>query len=77
MATIVNNPGGEGSNSGMGIVVGVIVALMIVAAAVAGFIMYGLPAIQNSQTPQDGSLNINVTLPANTPAAPVNTSTVD
>lgn len=69
MTTVVNGPGG-GESSGMGIVVGVIIALAVVGLAVAAFFVYGLPAIQSSQAPKNGSLDINVTLPANTNPAP-------
>lgn len=48
MATVVNNPGSSNSNSGMGMILGVIVILVIVFL----FFIYGLPAIQQSSTPQ-------------------------
>lgn len=62
MTTIINNPGGgDGSGGGMGPVIGIVILVIIVAF----FLIYGLPAIQNSKAPQDNnSLDINVKLPA-------------
>ncbi len=45
MATIINNPDTGSSNSGMGTVVGIVLAIIIVAL----FFMYGLPAMRGTQ----------------------------
>ncbi len=67
MTTVVNNPG-DGDSSGTGVIVGVLIAIIIIVL----FFMYGLPAIRNNQpAPNNGSVDVNVTLPAgenNTPA---------
>lgn len=51
MTTVINNPGGEGG-SGVGIIVGVVLAIAIIAI----FFIYGLPALRNN----NGGTNINV-----------------
>ena len=59
MATIINNPsGGEGSG-GAGIVIGVIVAILLVAA----FIVYGLPYLNRGNAPANPSINISIPTP--------------
>ncbi len=66
MATIINTPpsGNTSSDSGLGLVLGIIVAIVLIVL----FFAYALPAIRNSQTnntqPQPGGANINVTLPS-------------
>lgn len=61
MTTVINNPGtGDGSDNSAAIIIGIIVLVI----AVALFVMYGLPMMQNSETPSDGSIDVNVTLPA-------------
>ncbi len=63
MATVINNPS-DGDSSAMGVVVGIIVVIILGAL----FFMYALPAMRNTQAPQDngGSLNIDVNLPTGT-----------
>jgi len=62
METVINNPGGgSGESSGMGMIVGVILAIVIIVL----FFMYGLPAIRSNQAADDnGSVDINVELPS-------------
>lgn len=64
MTTIVNTPGGGESNSGAGIIIGVVVAILLVAA----FIIYGLPYLNHGSAPASPSINISV--PAPTGGAP-------
>ena len=63
MATIINNPsGGEpAGSSGMGMVVGV----LIVIALVALFIIFGLPMIRGgaAPAPENPGVNVDVNLP--------------
>jgi predicted permease len=59
MTTVVNNPGSAEGGSSMGMVLGVILALILVGL----FFVYGLPALQGAPSTQSGSTNINVTLP--------------
>lgn len=60
MATIINNPSdGTAAGSGMGVIVGVIVALVVLAL----FFIYALPALRGNTGEQDGSATINVDLP--------------
>lgn len=70
MTTVINNPGnGEGTDSGVGVVL-VVIALIVVAGL---FFMYALPAIRaGNATPQNSSIDVNVKLPAgdNTPPSP-------
>ncbi len=61
MTTIINTPPAvESSDSGAGIILGVIIALIVVVL----FFVYGLPAIRGSTTPTSANLDVNVTLPA-------------
>lgn len=73
MATIINNPSGttDEDSSGMGIVVGLIVAVVLVIL----FFLFAWPSINNTpgvpntgtDTTQPGaSANVNVTLPSGT-----------
>lgn len=68
MTTIINTPPAvESSDSGLGIVFGVILAILIVVL----FLVYGLPMIRNSNPPAaNGGINVNVQLPTDnkTPA---------
>ncbi|MDQ3245240.1 MAG: hypothetical protein M3P22_02775 [bacterium] len=62
MTTIINTPGGGNSDnsSGLGLIVGVLVAIGLVAL----FFIYGWPAIRKNQAGgQPNSTNINVTVP--------------
>jgi len=62
MATIINTPGNNNADDGMGALLAVI--LIIVIAIL--FIVFALPAIRGNQQPQPAGANINVTLPAGT-----------
>ncbi len=67
MATVINNPadGTATTDSGMGVIVGVIVALVLLAL----FFVYALPALRGSgAAPQNGGASINVDLPNPNPA---------
>ncbi len=69
MTTVINNPGnGEGSSGVGGAIVGIIALIIFVAI----FFMYILPMIRNSNTPQGKSIDVNVTLPTDTPAPATN-----
>lgn len=61
MTTVINNPGnGEGSNSSLSIIIGIIVLLVVAGL----FFVYALPAIRNRNAiPQNGSIDVNVKLP--------------
>lgn len=62
MATVINNPPSDGG-SGAGVIVGLVVAVIIIAVV----FIYGLPALRNGTTNQAPSANIDVNLPgANT-----------
>jgi len=58
MTTIVNTPRGESSDSGLGLILGVIIAIALVVL----FFVYGLPALRQGGN-NGGGTNINVTLP--------------
>lgn len=62
MTTVINTPpSAESSDSGLGLVLGVILALILVAL----FFVYGLPAIRNNNAvPQNGNIDVNITVPA-------------
>lgn len=55
MTTIIN-PGNNNSSSGAGLVIGVIIAIVLIAL----FVIFGLPAIRDKQNP---GTNINVEIP--------------
>lgn len=65
MTTVINNPGnGEGSSGVAGLLTGVIIVILFLVL----FFLYGLPMIRNSnapaqESPENNSLDINVTLP--------------
>jgi hypothetical protein len=62
MATVINNPRQGTEDSGMGLVLGVIIAIVLIAL----FWIYALPAIRNVSPPTtqpQGGTNINVQLP--------------
>lgn len=72
MATIINNPPGSTSeDSGLGVVVGIIMAVVLVIL----FLLFVLPTIQGTPAvpdtgePAGGSATVNVTLPAASPEA--------
>ena len=54
MATVINNPSGNGESSGVGVIIGVIVAIILIVL----FFVYGLPALRGGS-----GTNINVDLP--------------
>jgi len=62
MATIINTPGRSGEDSGAGVIIGVVLAILVIAFL---FFAYALPAMRNQgqSTTQPGA-NVNVTLPA-------------
>lgn len=62
MATVINNPNGEGTSSSpvTAIVIGVIVLAII-----ALVIFYGLPMLQGIGTQQGNGIDVNVKLPEN------------
>jgi len=62
MATVINNPTtGESSDSGLGIIIGIVMVLVIGGL----FIVYGLPAVRDSKTaPQESNINVDVNLPS-------------
>lgn len=59
MATVINNPG-EGESSGVGVIIGVLIAIVLIAL----FFIYGLPAIRGSSVNDGGSLDVDVNLPS-------------
>lgn len=64
MTNIVNTPpAGNDSGSGVGIILGVLVALIIVVL----FFVYGLPALRQGASPDNssGAIDVNVKLPDN------------
>jgi|GEM_PF-658166 len=63
MADVIKNYSDTGSSegSGVGIILGVLVAIILIVL----FFVYGLPRLRNQQAaPQNGSLDVNVQLPA-------------
>ncbi len=63
MATVINNPDHSGSDSGVGLIVGILIAVVVIFL----FFFYGLPAMRNNQAaPSDGSIDVNVDMPDNT-----------
>ena len=60
MSTVINNPGnGEGSDNAVGMIIGVVVLIVVIAL----FFVYVLPMIRDNNPTPSGT-NINVTLPA-------------
>lgn len=60
MTTVINNPG-ESSDSGAGLLIGIVVILILLAI----FFVYGLPALRHSGAPAaPGSATVNVQLPS-------------
>jgi hypothetical protein len=61
MATVINNPG-ESESSGVGLIIGVIVAIILIAL----FFIYALPAMRGSnQAPANPNIDLDVSLPGN------------
>ncbi len=73
MATIVNNPGGSSDSSGMGIVLGVLIAIIVIVL----FFVYGLPRLRGTPAPSGGNnIDVNLKLPdGGSPATSPNTNT--
>jgi hypothetical protein len=66
MSTVINNPRGSSEeSSGVGAIVGVVIALLLVAL----FFIYFLPMIQNQTPATTPNTEIQVNIP-NPPAAP-------
>lgn len=65
MPTVINNPSGSSEESGSNLLVAIVLIIVILGGFVLFFI-YGLPMLQNKETPND--TNINVTIPNPTPA---------
>lgn len=73
MATIINNPpGATGEDSGVGIVVGLMVAVILVVLFLL-FILPGIrgttPAVPDTGSEPGSSATVNVTLPAASPSS--------
>ncbi len=62
MTTIVNTPRGESTDSSLGMILGVIIAIALVVL----FFVYGLPALRQGSQPSEGGTNINVSVPGST-----------
>lgn len=58
MATVINNPGQTSEGGSVGVVVGILLALVIIGALV----VFGIPALRRSR-PSSADLNVNVTAP--------------
>jgi hypothetical protein len=67
MPTIINNPNGENSDSGAGIIIGTVVALLVIVLFFV-YVFPGLRAGQQAPAQQNpgGSLDIDITTPAPT-----------
>jgi hypothetical protein len=60
MATVINNPK-DGSDSSVGVIVGIILLLVLVGL----FVVYALPAIRGNTTPPlNDSIDVNIKLPS-------------
>ncbi len=70
MATIINNPGTNSDDSGVGVVIGVVVGLLLIVL----FFAYALPSIRGTATPSTtqapGGATVNVQLPGGSTPAP-------
>lgn len=69
METIINNPsGGNKESSGVGLVVGVLLAIAVIVL----FFVYGLPALRGkpASAPTNNGVDVNVTLPGSDSTAP-------
>ncbi|MDO8594917.1 MAG: hypothetical protein Q7R93_05430 [bacterium] len=68
MTTVINTPPTqESSDSGVGILLGVIVGLVLIAL----FFVYALPAIRGTEAQKSDSIDVNIKLPgdASSPSA--------
>lgn len=74
MATVINNPGqgqgtgGDGEGASVGLILGIVVAVILVAL----FVIYGLPAMRGTNTAPGTDVNIQTppTTIINPPAQP-------
>mgnify|MGYP001561055765 FL=1 len=76
MATIIITPGNGNTDSGAG-PVALVVGALVLLAAVALFVFYGLPAMKGAPTaaaPQERAIDVNVTLPEPVAAEPAPTA---
>lgn len=73
MTTIINTPGNNSDSSGVGVIVAIIIAIVVIGL----FFVYGLPAIRGmgSAAPQNGAIDVNVKLPTPAPTSPAPTPT--
>lgn len=70
MTTVINNPG-EGSNSDeSGSAFGMVIGLIMFFVIAGIFIVYILPMMQNSQTPDTADIKVNVTAPTEETTTP-------
>jgi hypothetical protein len=60
MATVINNPSGNSEDSGVGMIIGVLVAIVLIVL----FFVYGLPALRGNPAPAQNGLNVDVNLPS-------------
>ncbi len=69
MTTVINNPGGSNDGESASDIWGAVVGILLIVVLAILFFIYGLPAIQNraDNTSNDRDINIDVTLPANSP----------
>ncbi len=59
MTTIINPSSGDNSSSGVGLVLGVILSLVLIAL----FFIYGFPAMRNNNAAPKDDINVNIELP--------------
>ena len=60
MSTIINNPGGGETETGIGI--GMVLGILVVLAVVILFVFYGIPALRNN-TAKDTTTTIKIEVP--------------
>ncbi|MDQ5957975.1 MAG: hypothetical protein QG665_316 [Patescibacteria group bacterium] len=61
MTTIINTPPtGDSADSGMGLVLGIVLALILVVL----FFVHALPALRDNTPPKTDNIDINVQVPA-------------
>lgn len=66
MTTIINTPGGSNDSSGVGLIMGLILAVVVIGL----FVYFGLPMIRGTQ-PQEQPVNkIEITVPSETANMP-------
>ena len=59
MSTVINNPSNSES-SDLGVIFGIILALLIIGL----FFVYGIPVLRGNQTPSNEGINLQVELPS-------------